>query len=429
MKALVFHGVGDIRLEDVSDPRIEEPTDAIVRLTSSGICGTDLHMVRGTMPGMQPGTVLGHEGVGVVQEVGERVRNLTPGDRVVIPSTIACGSCSYCRAGYYAQCDAANPNGKRAGTAFFGGPEASGPFHGLQAEYARIPYANVGPIRLPDGVDDDDAILLSDVFPTGYFGAELAEIGSGDTVAVFGCGPVGQFAVASAFLRGAGRVFAVDRVESRLEMAREQGAETVHFEDDDPVEAILDLTDGIGVDRAIDAVGVDAEPPEEGPAAERVDEERNRERVARVAPDARPDGDRWRPGRAPAQALEWSVECLAKAGTLAVIGVYPETLDSFPVGRAMGRNLTVNMGNCHHRRYIPPLLDLVESGVVRPARWLSRSEAFSNVVDAYARFDEREPGWLKVKLEPETTARPAAEPPLPLRERAPTAPSGRPRDR
>ena len=198
MKAVVYHDVGDIRLEDVPEPRILAPTDAIVRITASAICGTDLHFVRGTVSGMQPGTILGHEGVGIVEELGADVRNLQVGDRVVIPSTIACGNCSYCRAGYFAQCDGANPNGKEAGTSFYGGPQTTGPFHGLQAEKARIPFANIGLVKLPPEISDDQAILLSDIFPTGYFGAEMAEVGSGDTVAVFGCGPVGQFAIASA---------------------------------------------------------------------------------------------------------------------------------------------------------------------------------------------------------------------------------------
>jgi threonine dehydrogenase-like Zn-dependent dehydrogenase len=202
MKAVVFHGIGDIRIDNVPEPRSQDPTDAIVRLTASAICGTDLHLIRGTVPGMEPGTILGHEGVGTVEAVGKDVRNLRPGDRVVIPSTIACGYCSYCRAGYYAQCDAANPNGPQAGTAFFGGPKTSGPFQGLQAELARIPFANVGPVKLPSDVSDDQAILLSDIFPTGYFGAELAEIKPGNTVAVFGCGPVGQFAIERAAARG-----------------------------------------------------------------------------------------------------------------------------------------------------------------------------------------------------------------------------------
>src|SRR5438874_12444531 len=207
MKAIVFHGVGDVRLEDVNEPKIKEPTDAIVRLTASAICGTDLHMIRGTLPGMKPGTILGHEGVGVVEEVGKAVRNFRKGDRVVIPSTIGCGYCAYCRSGYYSQCDVANPNGPHAGTAFFGGPGSSGPFNGLQAELARVPYANVGLVKLPDEISDDQAILMSDIFPTGYFGAKLAEIKSGDTVAVFGCGPVGQFSIVSARLMDAGRIF------------------------------------------------------------------------------------------------------------------------------------------------------------------------------------------------------------------------------
>src|SRR5688500_12242695 len=176
MKAVVFYCLGDIRISEQPDPKIQQRTDAIVRLTASAICGTDLHMVRGTLPGMKKGTILGHEGVGVVEEVGPSVRNLRPGDRVVIPSTIACGWCSYCRAGYFAQCDIANPNGPLAGTAFYGGPEESGPFDGLQAERARVPFAHANLVKLPDVVTDDQAILLSDIFPTGYFGAELAEV-------------------------------------------------------------------------------------------------------------------------------------------------------------------------------------------------------------------------------------------------------------
>lgn len=259
MKAVVFHDVGDIRLDDVPEPELQASTDAIIRITASAICGTDLHFVRGTVSGMNKGRILGHEAVGIVEALGEDVRNLNIGDRVVVCSTIACGNCAYCRAGYYAQCDEANPGGKQAGTAFFGGPEANGGFNGLQAEKARIPFAHIGLIKLPDEITDEQAILLSDIFPTGYFGAKMAEISAGDTVAVFGCGPVGQFAIASAKLLGAARVFAVDCHEDRLAMARAQGAEVINFEEEDPVEALLRLTDGIGVDRAIDAVGVDAE--------------------------------------------------------------------------------------------------------------------------------------------------------------------------
>jgi threonine dehydrogenase-like Zn-dependent dehydrogenase len=189
MKAVVFHGIGDIRLDNVKEPKLKDATDAIVRLTASAICGTDLHMIRGTLPGMKPGTILGHEGIGIVEEIGKDVRNFRKGDRVIVPSTIACGTCSYCRAGYTSQCDNANPNGAAAGTAFYGGPTDSGPFDGMQAEYVRVPFAHVNLVRIPDEITDDQAILMSDIFPTGYMGADLAEIVEGDVVAVFGCGP------------------------------------------------------------------------------------------------------------------------------------------------------------------------------------------------------------------------------------------------
>ena len=400
MKAVVFHGIGDIRLEDVSEPEIQQPTDAIVRLTASAICGTDLHMVRGTLADMKKGTILGHEGVGVVEEVGPMVRNLNVGDRVVIPSTIACGSCSYCRAGYFAQCDRANPNGTRAGTAFFGGPKTSGPFHGLQAEKARVPFANVGLVKVPDLVTDDQAILLSDIFPTGYFGAEMAEITAGDTVAVFGCGPVGQFAIASAKLLGAGRVIAIDCLEDRLTMAKRQGAEIVNFEREDPVKIVLELTGGIGVDRAIDAVGVDAVHPHRGPAKANGGNGFDAE-VQEIAPEQHPDGGNWHPGDGPSQVLRWAVESLAKAGTLSIIGVYPQTAKRFPIGEAMNKNLSINMGNCHHRKYIPFLIDLVASAVVDPSEILTEIQPMRDAIEAYKCFDRRERGWVKVELMPE----------------------------
>ncbi|WP_448680986.1 zinc-dependent alcohol dehydrogenase [Pseudomonas nicosulfuronedens] len=385
MKAVVFHAIGDIRLEDVPEPVLKHPNDAIVRLTASAICGTDLHFVRGSVGGMKPGTILGHEGVGIIEELGDEVRNLQVGDRVVIPSTIACGNCSYCRAGYYAQCDRANPNGKRGGTAFFGGPESTGAFHGLQAEKARIPYANIGLIRLPSQISDDQAILLSDIFPTGWFGAELAEVGIGDTVAVFGCGPVGQFAIASALLMGAARVFAIDRHPDRLHMARQQGAEVIDFEREDPVQALLWLTEGIGVDRAIDAVGVDAEHSHgaetEAPAQEHKAE--------------------WVPGNAPTQALEWAVAALAKAGSLGIIGVYGPDQRSFPIGEAVNKNLTLKMGNCHHRRYIPRLIELVLAGRIDPAAILTQVKPMNDVIGAFEAFNQRETGWVKVELHPQ----------------------------
>ena len=402
MKAVVFHGVGDIRTDDVPEPQIKDPTDAIVRLTASAICGTDLHFVRGTMSGMRPGTILGHEGVGVVEELGPDVRDLEVGDRVVVASTIACGSCSYCRAGYYAQCTEANPNGPEAGTAFFGGPESTGPFDGLQADKARIPYANVGLVKLPEEVNDEDAILISDIFPTGYFGADIAEIRAGDIVAVFGCGPVGQFAILSAKLLGAGRVLAVDGVEDRLEIARRQGAEVIDFNREDPVETIKRLTGGIGVDRVIDAVGVDAERPKEGPAAAASAELEPsfRREIEANAPEIAPSDRNWKPGDAPSQALRWAVQALAKAGTLSIIGVYPPTMEAFPIGIAMNKNLSINMGNCNHRTYIPRLVELVRTGAVVPSKLITQVHDIEDAVEAYAEFDTRRPGWLKVELAP-----------------------------
>jgi threonine dehydrogenase-like Zn-dependent dehydrogenase len=400
MKAVVFHGIGDIRLEDLAEPQLQKPGDAIVQLTASAICGTDLHMIRGTLPGMQPGTILGHEGVGLVQELGADVRNLRVGDRVVIPSTIACGWCSYCRSGYHAQCDNANPNGPLAGTAFFGGPKSSGPFHGLQAEFARVPHAAAGLVKLPGELDDDCAILLSDIFPTGYFGAQLAEVTDGDTVAVFGCGPVGQFAIASAKLFGAGRILAIDCIESRLDMARAQGAETINFEQDDPIDAIRRLTGGIGVDRAIDAVGVDSVRPHQGPAAKLVEVKQFQQELKQIAPETRPQGKLWRPGDGPSMAITWAVEALAKAGTLGVIGVYPQSDRFFPLGTAMNKNLTVKMGNCNHRAIIPTLVQLVQAEAIDPASVLTQTEPLTSAIDAYKAFDTRQPGWIKVKLEP-----------------------------
>jgi threonine dehydrogenase-like Zn-dependent dehydrogenase len=400
MRAVVYHGVGDIRLEDVREPKIRESTDAIVRLTASAICGTDLHLVRGTVPGMKRGTILGHEGVGIVEQIGRDVRNLCEGDRVVIPSTIGCGICSYCRSGYYSQCDNANPKGK--GTAFFGGPEESGGFDGLQAEKARVPYANVGLVKLPDTVTDDDAIMLSDIFPTGYFGAKLAQVKSGDTVAVFGCGPVGQFVITSLKLLGVGRIFAVDTIPSRLEMARAQGAEVIDFNEEHPVMAIREMTHGTGVDRAVDAVGVDSVCPHSGPASKEARQKADsyKSELREIAPKFNPRNGNWNPGDAPSQALEWAVEALAKAGTLSIIGVYPQTMKRFPIGAAMMKNLTVTSGNCNHRKYLPKLIDMVSANIVRPTSILTKVEPLESVLDAYKAFDQRQAGWIKVELLP-----------------------------
>ncbi|HET7327746.1 MAG TPA: alcohol dehydrogenase catalytic domain-containing protein [Nocardioidaceae bacterium] len=401
MKAVRWHGIGDIRLDDIPAPKIQERYDAIVEITTSAICGTDLHFVRGTMPGMRDGIVLGHEAVGIVREVGPGVRNFRPGDRVVVASTVGCGVCSYCRAGYYAQCDNANPGGPQAGTTFFGGPEATGSLDGLQAEYARIPFAHVGMVPLPESVDDQQAIMLSDIIPTSWFGAKLADVGAGDTVAILGAGPVGQCAIPAARLQGAGRIIVVDHVRSRLDLAMDQHAEVIDFDSEDPVAAVQELTGGIGVDRVIDAVGVDAQRPHHGPATEALAGQDAKFEAERdqIAPEQNSDDKgTWVPGDAPSLAARWAVQMAAKAGTIGTIGVYPPTVESYPLGAAFNKNLTLKMGNCNHRRYLPHMVDLVASGALDTSPLVTRWSGTEDAVAAYEAFDRREAGWTKVAI-------------------------------
>ncbi|WP_156689864.1 alcohol dehydrogenase catalytic domain-containing protein [Mycobacterium sp. Marseille-P9652] len=401
MKAVVYQGPAEISLESVADPLIEQPGDAIVRITRSAICGTDLHAIRGTLPGMIPGTVLGHEAVGEVADVGPECRAFNRGDRVVVASLMGCGACRYCREGIYAQCDRANPNGPLAGTCFFGGPEATGPINGLQAEFARIPFASTNLTRIPDEVSDDEAILVSDVFPTGWFGACLAGVQPGRTVAVFGAGPVGQFAALSAKLQGAGRVMIVDGIESRLALARNHNVETIDFNAEDPVATIRELTNGAGVDCVVDAVGIDAQAPRRGPVAATTAqqaEEFSAEQHA-AAPHAHLRGDVWRPGDAPSQASRWAAEAVAKAGTIGIVGVYAPGFSSWPIGTAMMRNLTVRMGNANHPRFIPQLLELVRGGTVRPTDYITQGKELTDAIEAYETFDQRREGWLKTVLD------------------------------
>jgi threonine dehydrogenase-like Zn-dependent dehydrogenase len=400
MKAIVFGGIGKIALKNVPDPKIKDRTDAIIRITSSAICGTDLHFIRGTAPGMKEGRILGHEAVGIVEEVGKSVRNLRKGDRVVVPSTVGCGSCTYCRAGYQSQCNVANPHGANAGTVFFGGPEEAGGLDGLQAEYARIPYAGVGLVKLPEEITDDQAILISDILPTSYMAAVMAEVKPSDNVAVFGCGPVGLFAILCAQHLGAGRVFAVDSVESRLELARAHGAEAINFQQEDPVSVLKDLTNGAGPDRAIDAVGVDAATATRGPAADKSAQKEFKQELEKITEMGTPKGDAFQPGGAPSQALKWAIEAVAKAGTVSVIGVYTAPVQGFPIEQVMNKNLTLKAGNCNHRRYMPEMIELVRSGVIHPEEFLTQVQPITSAVDAYQAFDRHQAGWVKVKLDP-----------------------------
>ncbi len=398
MKAVVFHGIGDVRLDKVAEPKIKNPDDAIVRITASAICGTDLHFVRGTVPGMKPGTILGHEGLGIVEEVGKNVRNFRRGDRVIIPSTVGCGRCNYCRAGYFSQCNNANPAGPLGGTVFFGGPETNGGLDGLQAEYARVPYAAITLMKLPEQIDDDNAILMSDILPTSYMAAVMAEIKPGNAVAIFGCGPVGQLAIACAQHLGAGRVFAIDNEASRLEMARAHGAEAIDYDEEDPVKVLRELTGGTGPDRVIDAVGIDAAAPTSGPGKpSRATAKEFEAELASVMPKG---SGKYKTGGAPSQVLRWCAESVAKGGTISVIGVYPLTMKSFPIGMVMNKNVTVRAGNCDHRRYLPELMELVRSGQVLPAEWITQTGPMPTAIEAYGNFAAHAPGWVKVMLEP-----------------------------
>ncbi len=402
MKALVFNGVGDIRLEEVDLPKILNDNDAIVRVTLSAICGTDLHLVRGTVGQMQKGTILGHEAVGVIEQIGKAVRNFTVGDRVIIPSTVACGFCPSCRKSNFSQCLESNPNGPEAGTTFFGGPKSSGPLQGCQAEYVRVPFASVNLVKLPEEVSDHEAILLSDIFPTAYFGADIAKVGPGKVVVVLGCGPVGQFAITSCKLLGASRIFAIDNIGSRLDLARKQGAECINFNEEDPTEIIKELTKGTLADIVIDAVGVEAEKPSSGPAkkeGEKLKKEFQQE-LESIAPKLNVQGKQWKPGDAPSQALRAAVGMAAPGGTISIIGYYPPELDAFPIGQAMNKNLNIVMGNCPHKKYIPLLLEKVRIGVVDPTTILSQERTLEEIVEAYKHFDLREEGWIKVAIKP-----------------------------
>ncbi|KTC65035.1 threonine(-3-)dehydrogenase (plasmid) [Legionella adelaidensis] len=401
MKALIFRGIGKICLEDVAKPTIQNNFDAIVKITTSAICGTDLHFIRGTMGPMENGTILGHEAVGVVEEVGKGVRNLNPGDRVVVPSTIACGYCFNCRKANYSQCDNANPNGPDAGTAFYGGPKMTGPFNGCQAEYVLVPHANNNLVKLSDAVSDDQAILVSDIFPTAYFSVDIANVKKGDVVAVLGCGPVGQFAIASCKLRGVSRIFAIDAIPSRLEMAKSQGAECINFNKEDPLEIIKELTKGSLCDVVIDAVGIDAYAPSKGPAAKKAEKNKKtyEEEVLQVAPHAL-NNDEWVPGNAPSHALREAIKLAAKCGTVSIVGVYPPEFNVYPIGEAMNKNLKIVMGNCPHRAYIPELLSLIEDNRINPLSILTQRKPLEDIVDAYKQFDARKEGWIKVALFP-----------------------------
>jgi len=387
MKAACWHGRKDVRVDDVPEPKILNTQDVIVQITSTAICGSDLHLYNGFIPAMEPGDVLGHEFMGEVVEVGREVKNLKIGDRVVVPFPIACGRCFNCESQMFSICENSNPNAWMAEKMYghspagiFGYSHLLGGFAGGQAEYARVPYADVGPLKLPDGMTDDQALFLSDIFPTGYMGAELCDIQPGDTIAVWGCGPVGQFAIKSAFLLGAERVIAIDRFPYRLRMARDQGgAETINYEEVDVYDALMEMTGGEGPDACIDAVGMEAHG-----AAYAYD----RAKQALMLETDRPI------------ALRQAIMACRNGGTVSVIGVYGGFIDKFPMGSVMNRSLTIKTGQAHVQRYMRPLLERIQNGEIDPSFVITHRMRLDDAPQGYDMFLHKQDECMKVVLSP-----------------------------
>ncbi len=390
MKALCWYSTSDVRIETVPDPTIHDPGDAIIKITTTAICGSDLHLLNGLMPTMEKGDILGHEFMGEVVEIGGAVRKLKLGDRVVVPFTIACGQCFFCERGLTSLCDRSNPNAEVARKAMgqspsglFGYSHMLGGFAGGQAEYVRVPYADVGPVKIPRSLTDEQVLFLSDIFPTGYMAAENCALKGGETVAVWGCGPVGQFAIKSARLLGAGRVIAIDTVPERLAMAAEQsGAETIDFMRHDVYEQLMALTDGRGPDCCIDAVGTEAH------AASSIDALVDKAKAAVMLGTDRP------------HVLREAIMCCRKGGVVSVPGVYIGALDKVPFGAAMNKGLTFRMGQTHVHRYLAPLLERIERQEIDPSFVITDRVALADAPEAYKRFRDRKDGCIKVVLKP-----------------------------
>jgi threonine dehydrogenase-like Zn-dependent dehydrogenase len=390
MKALCWHGHGDVRIDNVPDPKLESATDAIIKVTACAICGSDLHLYDGYMPTMESGDILGHEFMGVVQEVGSEVTHIKPGDRIVVPFNIACGTCFFCKKGLFSACEGSNPKKEvgekmmgHAPAGLFGYSHMTGGFSGGQAEYVRVPFANIGAHKVPDQLSDEQALFLTDIFPTGYMAAENAEIEPGDTVAVWGCGPVGQFAIKCAWMFKAGRVIAIDNVPERLAMAEREGkAEVINFDKEDVYERLQEMTGGMGPDRCIDAVGCEASG--HGGFDAVLDK-------AKAAVNLTTDR---------IHALRQAIHCCRKAGTLSVPGVYVGFPDKFPMGSVMNKGLTIRTGQTHTHRYIKPLMAKIENGEIDPSFVITHKIGLNEVPDAYRTFRAKEDGCIKVFIRP-----------------------------
>jgi threonine dehydrogenase-like Zn-dependent dehydrogenase len=389
MKALCWHGKNDMRCETVPDPKIENPHDAIIKVTACAICGSDLHIYNGLIPSMEAGDIVGHETMGEVVEVGRGNTKLKVGDRVVVPFTIACGECFFCKRGYHSACERTNPDRGKAAelwgnspAGLFGYSHLLGGYSGGQAEYLRVPHADVGPIKVPNSLSEDQALFLSDIFPTGYMAADFCNIQRGDTIAIWGCGPVGQFAIRSAFLLGAERVIAIDAVPERLTLAEQAGAKTLNYRDHDIYENIMELTKGRGADACIDAVGTEAD------ATASFDSMIDRVKVATYLGTDRP------------HVLRQAIHCCRNFGTVSIVGVYGGYLDKIPIGSAINRGLTFRMAQTPVQRYLPSLLKRIEDGEIDPSFVVTHSGSLDDGPDLYKTFNARSDGCIKVVLRP-----------------------------
>lgn len=389
MKAITWHGKHDMRCEHVPDPRIEHARDCIIRVTSCAICGSDLHLYNGVIPDMHTGDVVGHETMGEVVDVGPECRNLKVGDRVVIPFTISCGECFFCQNGWYSACERSNPDAEKASklwghspAGLFGYSHLLGGYAGGQAEYLRVPYADVGALKVPSGMPDEQALFLSDIFPTGYMAADFCSIRGGETIAVWGCGPVGQFAIRSALLMGAGRVLAIDTIPERLEMARAAGAETLDFGKVDVYDAIQQRTHGRGADACIDCVGT------EPYTMSGIDAVVDRVKVATYLGTDRP------------HVLREAIQCCRNFGTVSIVGVYGGYLDKIPFGSAINRGLTFRMAQTPVQAYMTKLLKLIEDGRIDPSFVITHRARLEDAPGLYETFNAKQDNCIKVVLTP-----------------------------
>jgi threonine dehydrogenase-like Zn-dependent dehydrogenase len=389
MKALCWHSKEDVRVENVPDPKILNPRDAIIKITSTAICGSDLHMYDAYIPTLMPGDILGHEFMGEVVEIGKEVKNVKVGDRVAIPFAIGCGSCYFCKKELWSLCDNTNPNAWMvdamygySGAGLFGYAHFSGGYAGGQAEYARVPIVDANHVKIPENLPDEKVLFLTDIFPTGYMAAENCNIQPGDVIAVYGAGPVGQFAIRSAFLLGAERVIAIDRIPERLRMAEQGGAETINYEKDtNVVEALRSMTGGRGPDSVIDAVGMESHGVTPDAFYDRV------KQSLRLETD-RPT------------ALRSAIQACRKGGTVSIPGVYAALLDKFPLGAAFDKGLTFKMGQTHVQRYMKPLLDRIQKGEIDPSFVITHPMKLDDAPHGYKIFRDKQDECIKVVLKP-----------------------------